>query len=139
MENKEKLVAEAIRRIEMLTKKYSLNPNLLKYFKEGKIYYTESIIPGIWASMDNITYDEKYVKIVNRLERVYDVMVYHCILTGPYFSMLYVSPHENEWEMQRPAKNSDWIMAAVYNMEEDEFDFGDIKLSAATNTLIRVG
>ena len=131
--------AEAIRRIMYLTEKYDLNPNLLKYYKEGKIYYTESIIPGLWASMDNITYDHKYVELVQRLERIYNVHVYHCILTGPLFDMLYVSSHEDGWEMERPESETGWVMSATYNSEYDEFEFGNIQLSVASQTLIRVG
>lgn len=131
--------AEAVKRIEFLTEKYNLNPNLLKYFLEDKIYYTETIIPGLWASMDNITYDEKYVSIVRRLEQEYDVLVYHCILTGSFFSLLYVSSHDNEWETNCPNTKSDWVMAAIYNPNFDDFEFGDIKLASVSQTLVRIG
>lgn len=139
MAEKQEQMAEAIKRIMLLTEKYDLTPNLLKYYKEGKIYYTESIIPGIWASMDNITYDNKYVELVKRFEQEYNVHVYHCIKTGMLFDMLYVSSHEDEWEVQRPDPKTDWLMAATYNPEYDDFDFGDIQLSVASHTLIRVG
>ena len=139
MVGKKEQTVEAVKRIMFLTEKYNLNPNLLKYFKEGKIYYTESLIPGIWASMDNITYDEKYVKIVERLEREYNLLVYHCILSGSLFHMLYVSSHEDNWEGEQPSEKSDWIMSAVYNPDYDDFEFGDIEVSVVMQTLVRIG
>ena len=139
MNIREKQKEHAVKCIETLTKRYNLNPNLLKYFKEDKIYYTETIIPGIWASMDNITYDEKYVKAVRSFEKCYGALVYHAILTGTMFSMLYVGKDESDWEYGSPTPDSDWVMAAVYDMETGDVEIGDIKLSVASQTLVRVG
>ncbi len=136
---REKQKAHAIHCIETLTKRHNLNPNLLKYFKEDKIYYTETIIPGIWASMDNITYDEKYVKAVRSFEKQHGALVYHAILTGSMFSMLYVSENESDWEYSSPTLDSDWVMAAVYDMETEDVEIGDIKVTAVMQTLVRVG
>ena len=84
-EHQEKLAEQCIKE---LTAKYELNPNLLKYFLEGKVYYTEEIIPYCIASMDNITYDSRFVDIVREFEMKSGALVYHAILKGQFFCML---------------------------------------------------
>lgn len=130
--------ATAISCIEILTAKYSLNPNLLKYFMEGKVYYTEEIVPYNIASMDNITYDQKYVDIINTFEEQNDVLVYHAILKHENFCMLFING-KNPWYSSLPEENGvDVILAAVFNLVTKTLSMEHIAINAVGGTLIRI-
>ena len=60
MANREAIKNEAIQRIKTLTEKYQLNPHILDYFLEGKVYYSYLTAGGLMASIDTISYDPAY-------------------------------------------------------------------------------
>lgn len=51
---------EAINRIKALIKKCNLNPNVLRYFQEGKVYYSYLTAGGFMGSIDTISYEKDY-------------------------------------------------------------------------------
>lgn len=53
---------EAINRIKTLIKKCKLNPNVLKYFKEDKVYYSYLTAGGFIGSIDTVSFDKNYEK-----------------------------------------------------------------------------
>lgn len=132
-EKQQKLAAQCIKE---LTERYRLNPNLLKYFLEGKVYYTEEIIPYCVASMDNITYDQKYVDIVREFEEKSGALVYHAILKGSFFCMLYIGSAEDVWLSSFPADGFDLIISAVYDITTGKLSLGYIAISAVGGTMI---
>ena len=145
MADKNMIIDEAISRIETLTEKYSLNPNILKYFKQGKVYYSYLTAGGFMASIDTISYDPAYEKAVRDFEAYYSgYKVYHAIEAhtafGKMLSLLYVSSDENEWEMERLYGNS--VMSYTVNMDEpDESEFGYITVGqfGESGALVRIG
>ena len=52
--------AETISRIKTLIDKYNLNPNVLKYFRKGQVYYSYLTAMGMMGSIDTISYNEDY-------------------------------------------------------------------------------
>ena len=128
----------AVMCIKELTAKYELNPNLLKYFLEGKVYYSEEIVPYCIASMDNITYDQKYVDIVREFEMQSGALVYHAVLKGQFFCMLYIGTAKDIWLSSFPVEDDHIIMAAIYNIDTRKISVGYIALSAVGGTLICV-
>lgn len=110
MISREKIMNEARKRIIELHEKFGLNPNVLKYFNEGNVYYSYLTGGGFIGSIDDITYDERYEKAVKEFEKEYGgYVVYHAIETktafGDMVSLLYVSPCEDEWKYDRVNKD----------------------------------
>lgn len=72
--------AETISRIKTLIDKYNLNPNVLKYFRKGQVYYSYLTAMGMMGSIDTISYDEDYEKAVKDFEVHHKgYVVYHAI------------------------------------------------------------
>ncbi len=134
----EALKKEAIRRLENLTKKYKLNPNILKYFKEGNLYYSYMAIEGIMSSIDTINYDERYAEVVKEFEERTNSLVYHAIETGDMLSLLFVSSKPEQWQGEE--ERNDTIWAYVKNFAEtDDSEMGYIYISSFKGALVRLG
>lgn len=122
---------EAINRIKKLIEKCNLNPNVLKYFNEDKVYYSYLTGSGFIGSIDTISYDKNYEKSVKDFETKHpDCLVYHAIETitthGKLLSLLYVSDKKEEWESERLESNNS-IMSYVSNLDyPDLSEFGCI-------------
>ena len=141
---KQEMTQEAISRITELTAKYHLNPNILKYFEQGRIYYSYLTAGGMIASIDTIAYDPRYEKAVHDFERKYKYLVFHAIESdtplGQMLSLLYVSNKKKNWEEER--LYDDYIASYTVNLTHpDCSEFGDIVVSGFENSgaLIRIG
>ena len=121
---------EAINRIKTLIEKCNLNPNALKYFEEGKKYYSY-LTGGFLGSIDTISYDKAYEQAVKKFEIEHqDSLVYHVIetitLSGKFLSLLYVSNEKEDWESER-LQGDNAIMAYVLNLDNPQLsEFGYI-------------
>ena len=122
---------EAINRIETLIEKCNLNPKVLNYFKEGKVYYSYLTAGGFLGSIDTISYDKSYEQAVKKFEMEHpDYLVYHVIetitLSGKFLSLLYVSSEKEDWESER-LQSDNAIMVYVLNLDNPELsEFGYI-------------
>jgi hypothetical protein len=131
--SKETTMEEAISRIQELTKKYKLNPHILKYFKEGKVYYSYLTALGFLGSIDTISYDPRYEEAVKKFEQKHDgFIVYHAIESkmqcGDMLDLLYVSNSQEQWETERLYE--DCIASYTVNFTNPELsEFGDIAVS----------
>lgn len=132
---KTEIKEEAINRIKALTEKCNLNPNILKYFNEGKVYYSYLTAGGFMGSIDTISYDKDYEKAVKDFETKHpDCIVYHAIESitahGKLLSLLYVSSDKEDWESERLESNSS-IMSYVLNIDNPDLsEFGYIAIGA---------
>lgn len=137
---KEKQKKEALRRIKLLIKKLGLNPNVEKYFKEGKIYYSYLTAGGFLASIDTITYDERYEAVVKAFEKQYDALVYHAIETGNSIALLFVSKWESDWKYDfEISGDSATTYAYVYYFEANYGEVGSIEITGHLGVLVRIG
>lgn len=130
---------EAERRIDELTEAFHLNPNIKKYFREGKVYYSY-ITGGIIGSIDTIEYDARYAQVVKDFEKRTGGLVYHAIELYHTLSLLYVSKNQEDWPNERLTKN--YISAFVYDFDDPDWpEYGDIFVSQyeESGVLIRVG
>ena len=124
---------EAINRINTLIEKYKLNPNVLKYFKEDKVYYSYLTAGGFMGSIDTISYDKDYEKAVKDFEAKHsDCIVYHAIESitahGKLLSLLYVSGNKEDWESERLESDNN-IMSYVFNLDNPDLsEFGYIAI-----------
>ena len=115
MEFRLKLQQEANRRSKILVEQCKLAPN-----SGGPIY------------------DPRIIQIIEEFEHKKNATVYHCLQTGHLLNLLYVSPHEEDWETEQLAKDG-WQFAYVYNLEtEEESEFGYIRLVGDNGILSRV-
>lgn len=124
---------EAINRIKTLIEKCNLNPNVMKYFNEGKVYYSYLTAGGFMGSIDTISYDKDYEKAVKDFETKHqDYLVYHAIESitshGKLLSLLYVSRNKENWESEKLEINNS-IMSYVVNLDNPKLsEFGYIAI-----------
>lgn len=135
--SREEKKKEALARLEALTDKFDLNPHIFDYFEEGRLYYSYRTAGGLMGSIDTIQYDERYAKLAQKFEKQRDWLVYHAIESGKTLALLYVSDHEEDWEMER--LYGSMICALVHDFEEDYDEIGDIRLSSLQGALVRIG
>lgn len=134
---------EAINRIKTLIEKCNLNPNALKYFEEGKKYYSY-LTGGFLGSIDTISYDKAYEQAVKKFEIEHqDSLVYHVIetitLSGKFLSLLYVSNEKEDWESER-LQSDNAIMAYVLNLDNpklSEFGYITVEGFGESGALVR--
>jgi hypothetical protein len=126
------IINEAIRRLEQLVDKMRLNSNVIKYFKQGKVYYSY-ITGGIIGSIDTITYDPRYEIVVKEFEEEYEgCVVYHAIEFGSMLSLLFVSNNKDTWCAEELIGNS--IFSYTVNFEDNTKEFGSIYVSDYMNS-----
>lgn len=124
---------EGINRIKTLIEKCNLNPNVLKYFNEDKVYYSYLTAGGFLGSIDIISYDKTYEQAVKEFETKHpNYLVYHAIESittqGKLLSLLYVSDDKEEWESER-LQSDNFIMSYVLNLDNPDLsEFGYIAI-----------
>lgn len=133
-------------RLEELVKVYGLNPNLSKYWKDGKLYYSYLTGGGLLASIDTITYNPEYQQLVHAFEKRTGDKVFHVIESGQFLNLLYVSAPDEELSEEEQQETWDFefieelncINAYVINLEEPSLsEYGDIFLGSYQGVLIR--
>lgn len=131
---------EALMRMNALVEKFNLNPKLIKYLKEEKLYYSYLTAGGFMGSIDKISYDEKYETICRDFEVDKNAYVYHAIesesIDGKLFTLLYVSSNPDEWEYERLESN--YISAYAYNFDMNDGEYGDVFLNSVHGALVRI-
>lgn len=131
---------EGISRMAQLTDIFELNPNLVKYLREGKLYYSY-IAMGLFGCIDTITYDPEYTRVCRKFEEETGAYVYHVIESDTYFgkmlAILFVSSGEDEtgWKFERIEGEN--ILAYVYNLTEEFGEYGSILLTSDNGALLR--
>ena len=139
---------EAIKRLEVLTRTLDLNPNILKYFKENKLYYSYTTCNGYIGSIDTISYVADYEELVKKFENDYNCLVYHVVEDNfGMLSFFYVSDCEEEWETQQPegkfvpafviSFNKSKLKNEIYEVQYQEY--GEIICSSLGGAVTRVG
>lgn len=131
----EDMKKEALERLGILEEIYGLNPNVKKYFSEGKLYYSYLTAGGVMGSIDTINYDKRYASLVEEFEKQTDNIVYHVIESGKYISLLFVSFDHDEWEKERP--NDLGVYAYIVNVDDTSSQSGFIKLDNFQGALRR--
>lgn len=76
-----------------------------------------------------------HVRVLEETERIH---VYHCLLTGPFLTCLYVPRDANEWETVGPIVGSDNVCAYILDLNELTLAKGTITLGSYDNVLIRL-
>ena len=132
--SKENKMTEAISRMKTL----GIYSESIKQFKNGMVSYSE---PPMGA---NYWLDEEQQAIVKAFEEEYNALVYFGIRSytefGKLDSFLYVSDHEEEWEMDNADIQDGYAVAYVYNHDIPEYsEIGSIAVRERFGGLVRIG
>lgn len=132
MENKKK---EAIRRMGALD---IYSETILQFEEENLVSYSE---PPLGT---NYWFNKEQREIVKAFEEEYNALVYFAIRSytefGTLDSFLYVSDHEDEWEMDNEDLKDGYVVAYVYNYDAPEFsELGGISVKPRFGGLVRIG
>ena len=82
--------------------------------------------------------------LLTKFEKEYDALVYHVIHTftefGELYNFLYVSDHEEEWEMENADIKDGYTFVYVWNKTDDYCsEFGGIAVKERFGGLVRIG
>ena len=146
--DKSQMKTEALSRMRTLQEKFDLNPNLIRYLEDGKLYYSYRIAGWSAGCIDTIDWDERYATAVKDFEAKTGNYVYHVIETimsmgqihtvdmgnmdfsylkkadkepVTLLTLLYVSPNEEDWIAERLV--DDYLLTYVMNLSEQNKNF----------------
>lgn len=134
MTNFEKKKQEALSRMVSM----HVHARTVGAFQEGKITCSEMTESAL---IHRELTEEEMTKI-RELEKKYGCLFYYAIKShtgiGDMLALLYVSDHEEEWEMDRADTASNTPMAYVINCDDDYCsEFGSIGVVNVTGKLVR--
>ena len=136
--SREEKKQEALARLNLLTKRFHLNPHIADYFVEDRLYYSYVTCMGMIGSIDTINYNPQYAKAAENFERQNDCLVYHAIETGNTLALLFVSDYRSDWESER--LHGDSLCVYVINYDEPDWsEVGYISVDSLQGALIRIG
>ena len=126
--------AEAVNRMRML----GIFPKAIQRFNKKDSEVMLSLPP--WGGLYELGDEEK--EMVRSFEQKYDYLVYMVVRANTEFglldALLYISDHEDEWEMDREDIHSGCPMAYVVNHDEESFsEFGSIGVRNIGGGLVR--
>lgn len=126
--------AEAINRMKALD---LFKPCIKAFEKRNEVQLSE-MTGGLYEFSD----DAELTAKVKEFENEYNALVYHVIHTftgfGELYSFLYVSDHQDEWEMDNDDIKDGYVMSYVWN-KTDEWcsEFGTIGVQGRFGGLVR--
>lgn len=135
-------VSREIKKTEALKRMKTLQlftPCIKAFEKRNEVQLSE-MTGGLYEFSGN---EELTVK-VKAFEEEYNALVYHVIHTytqfGELYSFLYVSDHQDEWDMDNEDIKDNYAMVYVWN-KDDEWcsEFGSIAVRQKFGGLVRVG
>ena len=124
---------EAVLRLEMLEQIYGVNPNIKKYLKAGRLYYSYVTGGGYIGSIDTIGYDARYAEAARRFERETGCPVYHAIEHKSTLALLYVGTDEASWPGERPTAAG--VRACVVDIPTGQKKEGYVRLDVLQGAL----
>ena len=127
--------SEAISRMKVLD---LYKPYITLFEKDNKIFMSE-MTGGVYEFDDDAELNAK----IKAFEEEYNALVYHVIHTmtsfGDLYNFLYVSDHQDEWEMDNADIQDGYALAYVWN-KTDEWcsEFGSIGVQGKFGGIVRV-
>ena len=131
---------EGINRLAELTNVFELNPKLVKYLREGRLYYSY-MVSGLFGCIDTIEYNAEYARICREFEEETGAYVYHAIESdtslGKMLTLLFVSSEKSkeDWKVEKLSGNN--VLAYVYNLTEDFGEYGSVLVTTDNGALLR--
>lgn len=127
--------AEAIKRMKALD---LFTPCIKAFEKRNEVQFSE-----MTGGLYEFSGDEELTAKVKAFEEEFNALVYHVIHTytsfGDLYSFLYVSDHQDEWDMDNEDIKENYTLAYVWN-KTDEWcsEFGSIGVRQKFGGLVRV-
>ena len=123
---------EALKRMEALR----LGKEIREAFEKKQQLYLSTVAGDM--PMNN----PKWMKLIKKVEKKYDILVYHTIFHTTMFSehlvLMYVGSEESEWEIERDEIEKGYTYAYVENLYEPDYsEFGPIRVIPYKNGLMR--
>lgn len=119
---------EAINRMKML----KLHPTIIKEFSNNGI---------LNLSLNAALYylNEEQLARVQEFEKEYGGLVYHVIQNCQMLSFLYVSKHQEEWELDRYDLEEGYPIVYVANLTDESCsEFGSIGIQPCVGGVLRI-
>ena len=135
---------EALERLKILHKEFqTMNSIVRDYERDNTIYYSEyqnKVFQGILYWVSN---SEELSDAIREFEERHNSVVYHAILTpltyGRMFSILYVSPHTEEWAKDRKELAEGLPLAYCKNLDDETTsEFGTIQIERSNGGITRI-
>ena len=135
-------VSREIKKTEALNRMKTLQlftPCIKAFEKRNEVQLSE-----MTGGLYEFSGDEDLTAKVKAFEEEYNALVYHVIHTytqfGELYSFLYVSDHQDEWDMDNEDIKDNYAMVYVWN-KDDEWcsEFGSIAVRQKFGGLVRVG
>ena len=135
-----KQIAEAKERLQILVDRELLPQVKEDFEKDGTVYYSFNSIL-YWLIPNNNC--GKLYDAYKTFEHKNNILVYAAIHShtefGELLTMLYVSAHEQEWELDREELINDFPLAYVKNLTYPELsEFGIVGVKTQDGGLIRI-
>ena len=132
---------EALKRLKILQSQYELMDNVVNEFEsEGTVYYSEYINKIQQGILYWVSNEKEFEDAIKEFEKEHTSIVYHVMLAptefGDMLSLLYVSPHQEEWERDIEELKEGYPLAYCINGEVSEF--GAIQIAGANGGITRV-
>lgn len=112
--NRKKMIREAVARMKML----DICPDAIREFKEQSIVNYSDYGSLFWLP-------PRFQRAVKEFEEMDGGLVYHCIYNnlvfGECLTMLYISPHPEEWQVDRDDLIVGGAVAYVHNFTNPDF------------------
>ena len=134
--SRENKKAEAIKRMKALG---LFKPCIKVFESRDEVQLTEPT-GGLYEFSDDAELNAK----IKDFEAEYNALVYHVIHTytqfGEFYSFLFVSDYEEEWEMDNEDVKDGYAIAYVWNKSDDWCsEMGSIVVQERFGGLVRVG
>ena len=128
--------AEAVSRMEELSKKLHLSPIILSELKHNNRTYSQVEADHTKIYLANNS--PELVELINHFENENNAYVYHILCDNSLLIFLYVSDNEEDWEFERFC-NEGYVSAYVYNLIYPMCsEFGDILITQQNGAIIRI-
>lgn len=122
-----------------LAQAFDLCEEFVEHIAEGDLYYSVAMTAQHVGFMEKIDRNHSVFGLhVKEIENAEGVYVYHCILTGPFLSFLYVPSDPAQWEKAGPIVGSDEVHAYMLELNELCWGQGIITLGSYDHVLIRL-
>ena len=129
-----KQMEEALKRMKLL----KMSKQCIEAFKNNKVWESEG-----YGALYEVNEDEQ--QIINEFETNHkEYLVYHMIHDifefGEVYTLLYISPYEEEWEQDISDLKDGYHIAYCYNKTYPECsEFGSVAIKSNIGGLVRVG
>lgn len=134
----DELAVEAIMSASVLQKQHGLDDAFVQRVMEGRLHYSIASLPHNVGAFVEIERDSNtmFARLVRDFETNLSAYVYHCILTGPFLTLLFTSNYVDK-TCKRPKDGQAEVYAAVLDIDKQDLYFMDVRLASFDGVLVR--